>query len=313
MKVFRLFSAAASLLAVAACANPDHVVFLTGTSIGIDSDPVAGRTNIGYDRHELVLAPAYVETGAIPPVFATLNSNLSFIRPKIRQLYATGDAAKLVTNTNTKTTECPHCNAELLTGERRMMTFGTSSSLGLNVEYPGAPAASAAPALPKLSLGYKRAEYSVIPLQENDPIEGERDTYGSVIAGLTMNVAAQKQTTAGMVLTQFIATDQAARNLASDNSIQRIFTIDAQENLKRASIDKSVLDGGLVNPNATAIKNKICTDKAVVKDPEKAGARENFAAQAGMTLENYCVGNLTVEQAKTGVDVAKRVGLIDPQ
>src|SRR5712691_6291695 len=87
----------ATALQATACASTDHAVFVTATDIGINADAKAGVLNIGYDRTEGFVGPEYVETGATPQAFGYLWSNLSAFSPKIKQLYATGEAAALVT------------------------------------------------------------------------------------------------------------------------------------------------------------------------------------------------------------------------
>ena len=81
------------LMAVAAmlagCAQTDRVTFVTASEVGIGADATLGNVNIGYDRNELVIGPVYPETGALPPVYAKLDSDLAIFNPRIQQIYAT--------------------------------------------------------------------------------------------------------------------------------------------------------------------------------------------------------------------------------
>src|SRR5689334_8264542 len=84
------------LLVVGGCASPDRGIFVTSTNIGINADATSRVVNIGYDRTEGFVGPAYVEDGTLPSVVGYLHSNLSVLDPQIRQLYATGQAASIV-------------------------------------------------------------------------------------------------------------------------------------------------------------------------------------------------------------------------
>ena len=207
------------LIIMPGCASTDRVVFVTSTEIGIGADAKIGNVNIGYDRNELVIGPAYPETGAAPPVFARIETNLKVFNPQIKQLYATGEAANIVTG-NPVTGQ-----AKGLTGKRRAMFFGTSTNLGLKVHFTGQAPDS-------FNFGYKRRVLSVIPLQKDDPsISNKPDMYASVIAGLEMTANATSFADTGIKLSQFIATGTAAENLAKNEDIQEIFTAEARAGL----------------------------------------------------------------------------------
>ncbi len=190
---------AAALLALltAGCSSTDKVSFVTSTVVGLDADSRTQSTSIGYGRLEGVFGPAYQE-GALPPVFAKLESNLSVFRPEIRQLYATGDAARIVAG-GTAT------DSNALAGKRRSMFFGTATFFGLQLGFgPAGPQSG--------TLGYKRIEYSRIPVQTR--AQGP-DIYPPVLASIKVgpNVGRTIQDT-GMALDQFFATGDAAEALA---------------------------------------------------------------------------------------------------
>ncbi|WP_162917211.1 hypothetical protein [Dongia deserti] len=216
-------------LVSAGCAGTDHVLFVTTTTIGIDADSKPPNANIGYDRYEGYIGPAY-STGAIPPVVAKIESNLSIFSPEVRQLYATGDASKLVTAEkvgDVKLDEKP-----MYTDSRKLAVFGTGSHIGLKVTFTGEVPDS-------ISFGYKRKEYSFIPLGSEEPAGGGRavDKYASVLAAIDMGVKVPTFQSTGLGVSQFFATGDAAENLARRAEIQNRFLLEAEEAIKRTSCE----------------------------------------------------------------------------
>ena len=219
--------AAAALLGTAllgACASPDRVVFVTATEIGIGADATIGNVNVGYDRNELVVGPDYPETGGVPPVYAKLESDLKVFNPTVKQLYATGDAALLATSTGTSTTK-----TRALTGKRRLLVFGTATNIGLKVDFTAQQPTA-------INFGYKRKEFSHIPLREEEPTDGKPDEYASVLAGLALRTSSSQLPKTGLVISQFIATGHAADNLARRNEVRNLFRSEAEETLTRAAV-----------------------------------------------------------------------------
>jgi hypothetical protein len=218
-----------SLLALSACS--DYATFVTGTSIGITANANTEQAQIGYARAELFQGPAYADVGDAPQVVAFLGSDLAVFSPHVRQLYATGDAASLVTMpgapqacpndgkppTNGQPTLCAE-KAEDWAGERRPMVFGTGSSVGLNLGFTGNAPSS-------IKFGYDREELSIIPFHAQPPKAGSKqpDKYSSVLASLNLNVAAPSLLGSGLKITQFFATGAAARNLAKQYQIRSYF------------------------------------------------------------------------------------------
>lgn len=224
------------LLGPAACADPNRVLFVTTTQIGIDADSKTQSANIGYSRFEGVVGPSY-ENGGVPPVYSRLKSNLAVIDPKISQLYATGDAARLATGREKKWKEKP------LAGKREIMFFGTGTNLGLKATF-----STEAPAF---SLGYKRQEFSLVPIgveaktskgatratgspnEKPEPKnnDGTEDIYASVIAAIHINVVNKTFESTGVGVDQFFATGDAADELASLGDVRAKFTTDARDAL----------------------------------------------------------------------------------
>lgn len=236
------FIPGAILLALGACADAEeNVLFVTATQIDIGYDAALGNANIGYDRNEFVVGPQYVETGGTPPIISDMKSDLSFFKPKINQLYATGNAALIATG---GTPEPEIGEANNLKGERRAMFFGTNTSFGLNLKFQSEiPTA--------ISLGYKRKELSVIPLNKSAGRKpGQVDKYGSTFARIEMNGDFGAPSKTSMPLKQFFATGSAAENLAANPDMKHEVTqraINKAAAITLNNIDKIVL---CVSPGA---------------------------------------------------------------
>lgn len=211
-----------SLFLCCGCDSTDHVIFVTATNIGINADAKTQTANIGYDRTEGVIGPTYVDGGTLPGTFAYMNSNLSVFSPSVKQLYATGEAAAQVTDTNRPLPPSPPPGV----GMRRIMFFGTTSTIGLKVGFStGTP--------DSIVLGYKRRELSVIPLHKDNPDSGNPDVYPPVIASIDMNVATPSLIETTLGLTQYFATGVAAVNVARLPDIRAAFAAAASDAVKK--------------------------------------------------------------------------------
>lgn len=212
----------AVLLAVpllAGCVGQDEVVFVTNTNVGINFDTKPPVLNIGYDREEGYIGPIHAN-GALPPVLARLESNLSIITPRIEQTYATGQAAVNLTLPPGETAQYP-----MRSNRRRVAYALTSQAVGLNVAF-----ASNGPVPESVHLGYKRKELSLIPLADAASSgcqaaarAQEQDTvcYGSVLAQIKLDTSITDATGTAMKLNQMFATGVAAENLAAADPATR--------------------------------------------------------------------------------------------
>lgn len=251
-------------LALTGCGNKQSVLFVTATTIGIDADTTPPHATIGYDRYEGYIGPSY-STGALPPVFAKIESDLKIFNPEIRQLYATGDAATLVTKEEIKEGDLKE-DGEMYTGSGRLTLFGTGTNIGLRVTWAGNAPES-------ISFGYKRKEFSYIPLgsEHLDPKDDKSpkvDRYGSVLAAIDMGVHTETFLTTGMAVTQFFATGNAAKNLAVREPIRRQFALEAENSVARRcdskpddnttqirqAIDRNPAFGAVVKAEADRLK-----------------------------------------------------------
>ena len=227
-------------LGVAGCGAPDRVLFVTTTAIGISADAKTRSANIGYDRYEVFVGPSY-EKGGVPPVYARIVSDLNILNPKIIQLYATGDAARLATGGEAK-------DENKLKGSKRIMFFGTGTNFGLRAAFtPQGP--------DSINIGYRRQEFSLIPIGKAgaEKTGDKEDVYPSVLAKLNLNVDIKTTFDNKVGLSQFFATGDAAETLAKKPSIQQLFA-DEAANALGASIVECVVS---TDENTTKIKNWI--------------------------------------------------------
>jgi hypothetical protein len=187
----------------------DHVLFVTDTSIGINVDSKPTTVSIAYDRIEGFVGPRY-DSGAIPPVVGTLQTGGSVFNPRIRQFYATGKAA--LTATGSK--DSPN----LSTGTKKQAFFGTSTTLGVKAGFD-----SQSPVPDSFVFGYKRKEFSLIPVGQTTAA----DTYASTLASIDSNTttagapagAPAGANNTGLTSAQFFATGGAAEALAANPAV----------------------------------------------------------------------------------------------
>lgn len=186
------------------CISKNAVLFVTKTSLSVlevDSKPPGA--SVAYDRVEGYIGPRY-ENGAVPPVFAAIDSDGKLFNPKINQLYATGHAALLATQEEDNDRKPQEPTA--FSGDKKIMFFGTTTTNGLKIGVTNS--------LPdSFVFGYRRKEYSYIPLGTVDGI----DHYPSVLASIQTKGTVGENPLSGNVSLankQFFATGIAAEHLA---------------------------------------------------------------------------------------------------
>jgi len=201
------------VLVISGCSTVNEAVFVTKTSISVaEIDTTPSELSFGYQRVEGFYGPNY-ENGAVPPVVAFLSSNGEIFNPQIKQIYATGDAAKIVTNK-----EVVKFTEDVLTGDKKSLLFGTSTSLGFKL--------GVSESNPTFLLGYRRKEASFIPIHKND---GGEEKYSSVLASIDTTIAS---TTKKFKNVQFFATGDAAKNMANKRYMKKAFDENAKSYLQ---------------------------------------------------------------------------------
>lgn len=147
----RILLAAALALSVTGCA--DGVLFVTKTSLSIlEADTKPAGISIAYNRIEGYLGPTS-ESGEAPAVLGYFGSDGSIFAPKVQQVYATGNAARILVDANQR------CTPAKIDDPGRVMFFGTSTSAGLSVSFT-----ANAPVPDSFVFGWRRKEFSLIPL-----------------------------------------------------------------------------------------------------------------------------------------------------
>ena len=220
-----------NLVLLPACT--DYATFVTATNIGISADTTTQDVSIGYTRAELFTGPGYPEQGEAPRAIGYINSDLHVFQPHIKQLYATGDAAELVTfPTKPILPTAPTADPPYY-GQRRPLVFGTGSNVGLQLKF----SAGTTPAPSSIKFGYNREEVSIIPMRGEVPGEKSRDKYAPVLASMDMNLGGNSPANTNLGITQFFATGSAARNLAAQNDdIRKHFKAQAEAAVKSSSL-----------------------------------------------------------------------------
>ena len=142
------------------CVSPNTTaLFVTKTSLGLDVDMTPATASIAYDRKEGYLGPRY-ENGAVPPVIASVSTNGNLLGRDVKQYYATGNAANLLAGH--PVTAGNRVSGERMIGPSAPMFFGTETTVGIKIGFTTQVPDS-------FTFGYKRKEYSLIPLGSNGP------------------------------------------------------------------------------------------------------------------------------------------------
>jgi hypothetical protein len=213
MKRLRVFSALLLASLLTACATGrDTVVFVTKTSLGVDVEQTPPSASIAYDRVEGYFGPRF-DNGAVPPVVASFTTNGKLLGREVQQLFATGDAARLVANPSAVTADNP-----TLSGPTKAMFFGTSTTVGVKVGFEAGGSTST------FNLGYKRKEMTVIPVTEG--------VFPSVLGTLQTDVSAATSSATSFGVGQLFATGSVANDLAKEPTIRRIFVSKAETALE---------------------------------------------------------------------------------
>lgn len=220
---------ALAILTLGGCASPrDNAIFATRTSLSvIDAESTPASVSIAYDRAEGYMGPRLPD-GSVYPVFGLLETDGGILFRYVRQTYAGGCAAQLVTlPAGSPVLSCPPpvAPAPGASDDRPVLFFATSTTLGLKLAFQSAAGASV-PVPESFTFGYKRKEASIIPVdaQRKPSVLASVDTRG----GAAEDSGGKAATTSSLTgpgplqLTQFFATGLAAENLARDPDVVSI-------------------------------------------------------------------------------------------
>lgn len=206
---------------VAGCASPDYVVFVTKTSISVlDADSTPPSISVAYDRTEGVVSPTF-SGGHAPSVLAHISSDGNVWNPRIRQAYATGDAARLLVDEGRDACALKPEAGATGSGELYPMLFATQTVAGLKLDF--AQAGGAGPLPSGLVFGFRRKEASAIRVTRVPAAQlapdckanngAEHVFYPAVLASIELRARTQPGDTA-LENCQFFATGDAARGVA---------------------------------------------------------------------------------------------------
>jgi hypothetical protein len=281
---FPLLLALAAVGPLAACSDPNTVLFVTNSSLGVNFDSKPPTANIAYDRVEGFIGPRY-ENGAAPPAVASIQTDGKLFNPQVRQTYATGGAA--VGATEGKVPDDAPQTMQGHTDQKKLMYFGTATTFGLKI---GFSATSGAPLPDSFLFGYRRKEASVIPVAEMPAADKPGQVtavYPSVLASIEVNIqsAPADPANTGMNSTQYFATGRAAEALSKNPKVQAAFQVKAEKAMLAglSDIDKAKAE----QIAATELKSTNDQMNAVIAYLTKAGSFQtrlnDLVAKAGVS------------------------------
>lgn len=244
-KSMRWFAMACAAGTMAGCAS-ERVIFATKTSVGLDVDRNPPTVAIAYDRFDGFIGPVY-DNGAVPPVISSIRSDLDTFAPKIKQVYATGNAARIVAGKTGDPSDGE------LTGSKKTMYFGTSTTTGLKIDFDATGPTA-------LSLGYKRKEMSVVPIIGLADGNGKVvDHYPAVLAALAMRTNATAIDGTSLGMNQFFATGYSAEKLASHPMV-------------RSNMQQPAVELTQALPVVTVVPDDVQKEREAVADFVRSGA-----------------------------------------
>lgn len=214
----------ALVLTLSGCAS-DSVLFVTKTSLSIlEADTKPAGISVAYDRVEGYLGPTS-ESGEAPPVLGYFGSDGNIFAPKVKQVYATGNAARILTNGNGS----EKCTPLEIQKPDRVMFFGTSTTSGLKVGFfPNTPMPDS------FVFGWRRKEFSMIPLSvasadrtcdgEKGAISKGQKFYPATLASINSMRDVPPSIPGGAKLAdqQYFATGDAATGLAGSPEVKNL-------------------------------------------------------------------------------------------
>ena len=207
-------AALAAALALAGCASVDtHATFVTKTSVAlVDVDSAPSGVSFGYQRTEGYLGPR-LKNGQAVPVVGYIRTDGNLLARSLQQVYATGCAAEVVSGAASAASapKGSACAGTDLSDQPRPMLFATGTTLGVSFSLGEGNA-------PSLTLGYRRKEASVIPV---DPgaMPSVLATHGNVVqAG-----ANGGRPSGELGISQYFATGRAADAWAGATEVKDLF------------------------------------------------------------------------------------------
>lgn len=236
---------------LSACSPRDDAVqFITTSNLGINTDTETASASVGYDRQELIIAPIDPNTGSIHPLYADIQQDRDLTRPRIKQVFATGPAARIISSSDTSRSakEIKELVYEEIGSEKDaiaaaqanespaatkphkktkgVVVFGTTSNIGLKLSTKSGSA--------EVQLGFKRKESARIPVVTNP--DGYHEQVPSLFGSLSVGTDAQLNKSPASTpfeLKQIIATGAAADNAAATTEVREAVAEKIEERVKK--------------------------------------------------------------------------------
>lgn len=295
------------------CASEREVLFFgTHTAVGVDVSGTVGTpdsVSFGYRRREVAIVPPNSE-GKVHSVLGGADIDLGLGEARIKQIFATGDAARAAASTVTAPAAAPgNCADEGKAGKPILFTTEANFSL-LQIQ------ASSGALSPKISLGYSRSEATLIPL---DSKNGQAaSVYADISIETEPGAKTAEQITSkveklvgqhpssfgnGVRVVQRFATGDAAVCLVQNDTRQ------AKTRLLNA-VSNGTADGASVVATDAALNISLATAFARLPDdasrqaqvqwaeaqfPEQLKGAESCAAKTGAELTNCFSGVLIIK------------------
>lgn len=309
---FRAILPIAAALGLGACATgSDVATFVTKTSFAIvDVDSVPASVTVAYDRFEGYVGPRF-DDGSVYPVVGYVETTGSFASRSLRQVYAGGPAARVVTAGSAGAAETAATAAHAAASAaavaavaaanaasqpapgRNILVFATGTTIGLKIGFAevGAPTS--------FTLGYKRKEASVIPV--------DKVRQPAILASLDNATQVAAAASSAFGVRQFFATGDAAINLARLSAIRSRFEDKASEAVGVAAFRTQEAAQGRLALDAVS-----CTLSA--PDGRLAAIWRN-AAETGIFADTKTLDDIGVAKtpaAQRDLYAKRLAALIDP-
>jgi hypothetical protein len=211
---------AGALIAGGCASGTDYATFVTKTSVSVvDVDSTPPSASLGYERVEGYLGPRLADGRAVP-VVGFIRTDGKLMDRSLEQVYATGCAAEIVTAQSVPATPPPGsaCVRGKPTNQVLPMLFATGTVFGVAISVSQSSA-------PSLTLGYRRKEGSIVPVDDT--------SMPSVLArhGNWVQAPSGTDTNTQLGFSQYFATGLAADALAKVPEVGQLFKTEAKNAL----------------------------------------------------------------------------------
>lgn len=286
-----------------------HLVFGTYTEFdvaGIEAKPTGDiALKIGYNRGELAYVPDNGKDGY--SVLGTFDSDVKlFSGYYVNEVFATGKAADIASAGIANVSYIPakdKDSTDIDPVEPLLLTTGTRFGFHSIFSLKGGAVAPV-----DILLGYKRANFTVVPTKKGSPTarsayadivigEGSRRVRAAIKAGAPTESKGISPTGQGIIIKQRIATGKAALYLAKNSTIQNNL-IDLKNDLK------------MVNDLSEEIKNEVERLRSLENPSAFEQAKIKLAELAKIKPSGISNSNF-VQSAQSNLDIEGQKKLLN--